>query len=455
MTESSPRLALPYLQPSQAQKHVTHNEALLRLDAIVQLAIDARGAEIPPSVPNSGAVFALGPNPQNAWASHPGELAVWDGVAWRFMQPTEGWRGYDKSAGTSIVFENGSWQNEEPNLQNVSGLGIGTSSDAVNKLSVSSDASLLNHDGQGHQLKINKFDEDQTASLLFQSGWTGHAELGLAGDNTFSLKVSADGGNWQDVFRAGPGMALIDVPVGGSAVQSDPLDTSIGRLLTTGAFGLGKAAAPVPSNDLDAILATGSYLMSAGVIATSNLPNGAVGQGSNLLHIQQNLSDAVQVMFSDAGGRTFLRSKEAGIWQDWQELYSQAEGSLLGPVSFVGTRPSGAVIERGENANGSYVRWADGTQICSYRNTALQDLGQSQTLDQTWDYPKPFAQGSGASVALNLQVERPGWATGSIPAICMATYVDDCTESQAGFALTNLNTVSTFSYGLTAIGRWA
>ena len=51
MTESSPRLALPYLQPSQAQKHVTHNEALLRLDAIVQLALEAMGAEVPPMEP--------------------------------------------------------------------------------------------------------------------------------------------------------------------------------------------------------------------------------------------------------------------------------------------------------------------------------------------------------------------------------------------------------------------
>ena len=43
MPATSPRLALPFIQPSQAQKHVTHNEALQLLDAVVQLRIRAFG----------------------------------------------------------------------------------------------------------------------------------------------------------------------------------------------------------------------------------------------------------------------------------------------------------------------------------------------------------------------------------------------------------------------------
>ena len=39
MSETSPRLDLPYIQPSQAQKHVTHNESLQRLDALVQMTV--------------------------------------------------------------------------------------------------------------------------------------------------------------------------------------------------------------------------------------------------------------------------------------------------------------------------------------------------------------------------------------------------------------------------------
>ena len=35
MTDTSSNLKLPFILPSQAQKHVTHNEALQILDALV------------------------------------------------------------------------------------------------------------------------------------------------------------------------------------------------------------------------------------------------------------------------------------------------------------------------------------------------------------------------------------------------------------------------------------
>ena len=49
MPDTSPNLVLPYLMPSQAQKHVTHNEALQLLDAVVQLTVEAFGATTPPA----------------------------------------------------------------------------------------------------------------------------------------------------------------------------------------------------------------------------------------------------------------------------------------------------------------------------------------------------------------------------------------------------------------------
>ena len=41
MPDTSHALSLPLIQPSQAQKHVTHNEALRILDAVVQLVVIA------------------------------------------------------------------------------------------------------------------------------------------------------------------------------------------------------------------------------------------------------------------------------------------------------------------------------------------------------------------------------------------------------------------------------
>lgn len=68
MPDTSARLGLPYLMPAQAQKHVTHNEALVRLDLLTQLVLEARGAETPPASPADGEIHALGAAPVEAWA---------------------------------------------------------------------------------------------------------------------------------------------------------------------------------------------------------------------------------------------------------------------------------------------------------------------------------------------------------------------------------------------------
>lgn len=98
-------------------------------------------------------------------------------------------------------------------LDYVPGLGINSSHDSSNRLTVSAEAALLNHDGAGHQLKINKAAEADTASLLFQTGFLGRAEMGTAGDDNWSIKVSADGATWIDgmVIDAASGMATLTI----------------------------------------------------------------------------------------------------------------------------------------------------------------------------------------------------------------------------------------------------
>lgn len=70
--------------------------------------------------------------------------------------------------------------------------------------------------------------------------------------------------------------------------------------------------------------------------------------------------------------------------------------SILGTVSQSGGVPTGAIIERGSNANGEYVRWADGTQICRHiqwtTNTVTTARGNVFcTGSDVWDFPATFA----------------------------------------------------------------
>lgn len=72
------------------------------------------------------------------------------------------------------------------------GLG-GATADATNRLSINAPASLFNHAGAGHQIKVNKAAATDTGSLVFQTGCSGRAEFGLTGSDDFQIKVSVDG----------------------------------------------------------------------------------------------------------------------------------------------------------------------------------------------------------------------------------------------------------------------
>ncbi len=196
MSDRSTSLDLPFIQPTQAQKHVTHNEAIELLDLIVQLSVEEIGAETPPVAPIEGQTWALGAAPTDAWSGADGQLASYRGGGWLFVNPNEGWRAWDKSSDTLYAFINGSWISSGSELDNVDFLGINASSDLVNRLSVASEAVLFSHDGAGHQVKVNKANGTETASLMFQSNWSGRAEMGVIGEDDFSIKVSADGTNW-------------------------------------------------------------------------------------------------------------------------------------------------------------------------------------------------------------------------------------------------------------------
>ena len=105
-------------------------------------------------------------------------------------------------------------------------VGINATASAPNRLSVSAPASLFNHEGAGHQLKINKATAADTASQLFQAGFSGRAEIGLTGDNDLHLKASADGTTWRDGLVIGaatgtprvPSFTKAALPGAGSAV---------------------------------------------------------------------------------------------------------------------------------------------------------------------------------------------------------------------------------------------
>jgi hypothetical protein len=201
MAETS-RLGLPLIDGEQALKHVTHNEALARLDAAVQLVVEGLGATMPPGAPVAGETWALGTGASGDWYGLDGACALYTESGWRFVSPGEGWRLWNKADGALHVFIAGAWvpfASLIATLQDLDMLGVNISADATNRLAIRSNAALLTAleaagGGTGDmRLSLNKESAGDTASLVFQSGYSARAEFGLSGGDDFSIKVSPDG----------------------------------------------------------------------------------------------------------------------------------------------------------------------------------------------------------------------------------------------------------------------
>jgi hypothetical protein len=78
-------------------------------------------------------------------------------------------------------------------MNGATAVGVNAVADTTNRLSVNSAAVLFNHAGATSQVKVNKAATGNTASHLFQVGFSGRAEFGLIGTDDFTLKTSPDG----------------------------------------------------------------------------------------------------------------------------------------------------------------------------------------------------------------------------------------------------------------------
>lgn len=102
-------LELPLVQASQAQKHVTVNEALALLDAAAQLRLMSATRLDPPLGAGEGTAYAVPPGASGAWASQPGKLAVFSNGGWVFVTPRTGWRAWIVDMADGAVFDGTAW----------------------------------------------------------------------------------------------------------------------------------------------------------------------------------------------------------------------------------------------------------------------------------------------------------------------------------------------------------
>lgn len=104
------QLGLPLLQPAQAQKHVTINEALTRLDGLVSLTLVSRSVSIPPAVVVDGTCFGVPVGAVNEWSGQEGKVAIGTNGGWEFALPRRGWRTVILDEGAQALHDGSGWR---------------------------------------------------------------------------------------------------------------------------------------------------------------------------------------------------------------------------------------------------------------------------------------------------------------------------------------------------------
>ena len=106
---TSLRWALPLLAAGQAQKEITHNEAVLAIDALLQLGVVSRRQSAPPDGAVPGDVHIVAAAATGDWQGGKGRLAMFDGNGWTLVAPRDGCLAWIANEGEFSVFSGGGW----------------------------------------------------------------------------------------------------------------------------------------------------------------------------------------------------------------------------------------------------------------------------------------------------------------------------------------------------------
>jgi hypothetical protein len=358
MTETA-NLGLPFIDGSQAQKHITHNEALRILDDAIQIAVLDTTLTVPPVSPADGERHIVASGATGAWAGQGSAVATWETNAWRFLAPKAGWCVWSIADEALLVFDGSGWVaitaggGSPPSIEELPYLGINTPAIETNLLTVRSNDVLFHavdvaDAGTGNvRLQLSKEAAEDTASVVFADAFFGHAEFGLTGDNDFHLKVSEDGESWRDALKFDHTTGRVSFPSGGARelltanrtyyVRTDGNDSNNGLSNTSGGafLTIQKAWNVVLTLDLAGFtvtiqLADGAY--------TAGLSISAPALGGTVI-LNGNSSTPTNVVISTANCVALNEPGTAITLQNLRLTSTNAGISVLSPGALVTLGP--------------------------------------------------------------------------------------------------------------------
>ncbi|MDW3224740.1 MAG: DUF2793 domain-containing protein [Paracoccaceae bacterium] len=219
MADTSSSLSLPFIQPSQAQKHVTHNEALRILDVVTQLGVMADDQATPPAVPADGDRYIIADAPTGDWTGHEGDVALFENGGWQFFAPKAGWRAYVTGREALIVHDGADWIDlESAEIQDIEAFGLGMTSLPATPFSAKLNAALWtglyqSDGGDGSMIStLNKETTSNDTGFVFQQDFGTRGLFGLFGNDNLRLATSADGISFHDGIIVDAETGIVDQP---------------------------------------------------------------------------------------------------------------------------------------------------------------------------------------------------------------------------------------------------
>ena len=404
MPNPTSNLALPQILSAQAQKHVTHNDALRLLDGMVQIGVLSRVLTAPPGSPAEGDRYIVASGATGLWAGWDLNVAFWTDGAWLRLVPRRGWVAWsvadaglyvwngtawtpvgggisDGDKGDIVVSGGGSvWTLDPATNAVLNRLGLGGATpDATNRLSVNSPAALFNNAGTSFQMVLNKAAVANDALLVFQTSFSTRAIFGTGGSDDFTLKVSPNGSTFFDAVIADRNSGRVRFPVGVALdpLAADPGTPADGWLWFNNAAGqlrarIGGITRSLTDEDIPWLSpVAGDFLLTtsgAGGAATGTLAgvanqfdlfpfspraDAAVDRlGINCTGAIVSASAKIAVYTSDANGRPDQRLTETG------DLDCSTTGAKLATVSLTLRRGTVYWIGVRHNSTATLSAWA-------------------------------------------------------------------------------------------------
>ena len=186
--EYTNNLKLPLMVQNQLSKELTHNEALIIIDNLLQNSAIDNKLNTPPFTPNSNDLYIVAENPLNEWENQAKNLAFFDN-GWKFILAKQGFTLWINSEKCLYTFDNGNWRKtfSLTNLEELNNLQINNLLE--NDLIIYDGTNFIN----SKNININELNLQNKAKISIDT------------ENNLKLETSSNNGElWNKSFEINP-----------------------------------------------------------------------------------------------------------------------------------------------------------------------------------------------------------------------------------------------------------